>query len=157
MRYRQRQVHDEIAEEAGQQMPRDDGAFFQARELGRQHVVFLAQADQFAADDARQARPAHRRQYQRDAEINLNLRPFRRNQRRQRHPQRQGRQGLQELDHALDEHIRGAAVIAGDAAEDQTEDEANRQAQQTDEKRCARAQEHAAEQIPPQAIRARQE
>ena len=58
---------------------------------------------------------------------------------------------------ALDEGVDRAAVVAGDAAEEEPEREADRQPEQADEQRGAGAEQHAAEQVAAERVGAREE
>ena len=60
---------DQVRHEAGDQMAADDAARLGAHQLGGQHVVLLAQREQFRAHGARQAGPVEQPEDHGDAEI----------------------------------------------------------------------------------------
>src|SRR5215470_18311247 len=62
------------------------------------------------------------------------------------------RKGLDDLDHALDEHVDPTAVIAGDAAEKETQGEADGNANEAHRQRDARAIEDARKHVTAEPI-----
>ena len=154
---RDRQMDDQVAQEAGQQVAGDDRHRPGAANGGRGHVIFGAQLQQLAAHHPRQAGPADHAQDDGDHEVDAQRRPLDRHRRRQRHPQRNGGQRLQELDDALHQHVHRTAEEAGDAAEQAAERKADRHPDQADRERHPRPVQHPRQHVAPQAVGAERE
>ena len=106
----------------------------QPGQLGGHDEVLLAQRQEPAAHDAGQLGPADQRDDDRDGEVDLDHRPVVRQRGGQPHPQRDGRDRAEDLDDALDDGVEDAAVVAGDAAEQHAQDQADRDAGQADDR-----------------------
>src|SRR6516165_3077675 len=92
----------------------------------------------------------------RDAEIDEQRTPTHRQDRRQRHPQRQVRKRLDDLNTALGQDVGPAAVISGDAADQDAEREADRHAEKANGQRNTRTVNHARQQVTAEPISAGQ-
>ena len=127
-----------------------------AHELGGGDEVLRAQAQEPAAHDARQSRPADDRQDDRDQQVVLKLRPVPRQRRAQRHPQRQLRNRQQDLDGALHDVVDDASQISGDTADQDPQKEADGHAEQSDGQRDPAAVQDAAVQVAAQTVAAQE-
>ena len=134
-RYGDGHADDQVAHEARHQVPHDDGELLDPGHLGGHGVVLLAQGQYLAAHHPRQAGPADERQDDGHAEVDADHGPVRGHGRGQRQPERNGGERAEDLDEALDERVDKAAVIARYAADDDSQDQAERYADQPDGKR----------------------
>ena len=137
-------------------MAQNDAHLAGAGEAGREDELLLAHGKEASAHGARQERPADQREDDGDAEIDPDVGPVLRQGGAEGHPERDGGHRTDELDDALDQHVDYAAVEAGDAAEDDTKDEAERDTDQADRKRDAGSVDDAGEHVAAELIGAEQ-
>ena len=125
---------------AGPRQPRGD------------HEVLVAHRQEFTAHHPRQSGPAHQREDDGDPEVDPQRRPVRRQGGAQRHPQRQLRHRHQHLDPPLHHDVDRAAVVPGQAAQQNADQKGQTHPDQADRQRDARPVEDAAEQVAPQIV-----
>src|ERR1051325_3201047 len=101
-------------------------------------------------------RPFDHAENQRDPEIDEDRAPRHWQDRRQGHQRRQMREALDHLDAALDQDVGPAAVIAGNAADQDAERKADDDADEPDRQRDARAVDNARQEIAAEPVGAEQ-
>ena len=106
--------------------------------MGRRHEVLVPQRGEAAAHLAAERRPADDREDDGDREVDPKRRPGERDRRGQAHPERDVGDRSQELDHALDDVIDRAPVVAGDASEQDPQDDRQRDSDKANRHRGAR-------------------
>ncbi len=128
-----------------------------AHELRGQHVILLAQRQELRAHRPRKVGPVEQAEDDRDAEIDDERAPGGGHDRGERHPERDMWQRLDDLDDALRHRIEEAAVVAGEAADDDAEDEADGDAEHADGERDPRPVKDAREDVAAKTVGAEEE
>ena len=113
-----------------------------------------AQREEAPAHDAGQRRPADDAKDEHDDKVDAFDGPVGGHGGGQRHPERNRGDRTHDFDEALDDVVDGAAVEAGDAAQQDAQEEAQGHADQTDGQREARGHHQAREEIAAQLVRA---
>src|SRR6516164_3674029 len=116
-------------------MAQNDPRLTAAGEFGREHEVFLAQCQKPAAHLAPERGPADQRENHGDREEHLTRRPVARQGGREGEPDRDRRYRLQQLDQPLNHLVCEPAEVAGDAAQNHAENDAERDGDETDRHR----------------------
>src|SRR5579883_585029 len=137
-------------------MPTDDPCRPRAHEHGGDAEILLAQREQLRPHGAPEMRPFDHAEDEGNPEIDEDRTPSHRQDRRERHPQRQMGKRLYDLDEPLDQHVDRAAVIAGDAADHDTQGEADGDTHEADRERDPRAIDDARQKIAPEPVGAEQ-